>query len=1265
MKKRMLSILLCVCLALALLPAAALADGVTDYDVWVGGVRVTSANAGSITGPGITGTVRYDAASGTLTLDGASITGTHTDGNNNSAAIYAATDLTIALTGASSAVGPAMASGSSCGVYGTGTLNIAGFGILVAIGGGAAYGSYGIYDNDVTISGSAEVTATGGKAGCSYGVYGRIVAISGSARVTATGGQATTTGGSCGIYSSKCVAYDGSINISDSARVTATGGQAVGNNSCGMNGNTVAISGGTVDAVGGEADSSYGIFGAAGVAISGGTVTAVSGKAGSYSFGVHTLNGTVIVSGGSLTAVSGEAGSYSFGVFGGGPTTVNNSSDAANDGLLIARGETRAAATAPTCGSGSAALTGVNNTTIGKFAVWGVSNTYTVLDSTLDLSTWSEDSSHWSTAGGYKTEIADGVDTLTLKNVIINASDVSSGDAYGVKLPSGSAAAAIKLEGVNVVSAGNAASGNSYGIYRDSGNVAISGNGALYPLGGSAAGSHCGSCGLYCETGDVILSGGTLVSLGGSASSASWSCGVDGGNSVTVSGGTVTAVGGAAANGSCGMGSDSTDVAVSGGTVTAVGGAANGSSVGIDSFVDVSISGGAVTAVGGSATGRSYGVYSEGGGVTLSGGIVTAVGGAAANDSYGVYSGTGVNITVDANATVTAVGGSATGETGCSYGVYSEAGSVTVSGGSLTAAGGSSTYSYGVDSKAGGVTVSGGSLAAVGGSSTSGSSCGVGSKTVAVSGGSLTAAGGLAGNGSYGVFNGAVAVSGGTAIASGNTQAVSKAPNLTGYTAAHTVTASNSTDGSSPADNYDANNISNYKYLKVAPVVYALTVNLNGGSGAAVGGSYAEGTAVSIDAGAKSGYTFSGWTATGGGAFANASSAATTYTMPAGAATVTANWTANSASFGGTTTVSISSGTDRISASVFVSGGIAALSVTDAQANTIAYDAKTTGTVEIDVSGLRADTIVIPSKLLSAVSGAALETALRAGTVTLDKTALDSVADKGGVSLSVESVNNSKLTGAQRAALGSQADSATVVDVDLYAGGSRISTFSGGTLRVSVPYTLKSGETPDGITVWFINDDGTIEPKTASYADGRVTFTTEHLSRYLLADFPFADVAESAWCYGGVAYAYNHGLFAGISDTAFSPDTSMTRQMLWMVLARMDGKAPANMDEAKAWAVENRISDGSNSTDAVTREQLAALLYRYAQYKGCDTTQGGMAVREFTDYHSISGYALPALGWAVNAGLVKGNDNQLLPSGSATRAQVATILQRFCQNAAS
>ena len=86
--------------------------------------------------------------------------------------------------------------------------------------------------------------------------------------------------------------------------------------------------------------------------------------------------------------------------------------------------------------------------------------------------------------------------------------------------------------------------------------------------------------------------------------------------------------------------------------------------------------------------------------------------------------------------------------------------------------------------------------------------------------------------------------------------------------------------------------------------------------------------------------------------------------------------------------------------------------------------------------------------------------------------------------------------------------------------------------------------------------DGTIEPKNGVYnaVTGCVEFTTEHLSQYLIVDFPFADVAENCWYYGSVAYAYNNGLFAGTSATTFSPDTTMT---CWMVLARMDGKAEA------------------------------------------------------------------------------------------------------------
>jgi hypothetical protein len=135
-------------------------------------------------------------------------------------------------------------------------------------------------------------------------------------------------------------------------------------------------------------------------------------------------------------------------------------------------------------------------------------------------------------------------------------------------------------------------------------------------------------------------------------------------------------------------------------------------------------------------------------------------------------------------------------------------------------------------------------------------------------------------------------------------------------------------------------------------------------------------------------------------------------------------------------------------------------------------------------------------------------------------------------------------------------------------GGTKTSTFDGGKISVSVPYIPKVGENTDSLTVWFVRDDGSIEPKSGRYniAAGWVEFITEHLSQYLIVSFPFADVAEASWYYGSVAYAYSNGPFAGTSATTFGPETSMTREMIWMVLARMDGKAPANMDEARAWA---------------------------------------------------------------------------------------------------
>ena len=369
-------------------------------------------------------------------------------------------------------------------------------------------------------------------------------------------------------------------------------------------------------------------------------------------------------------------------------------------------------------------------------------------------------------------------------------------------------------------------------------------------------------------------------------------------------------------------------------------------------------------------------------------------------------------------------------------------------------------------------------------------------------------------------------------------------------------------------------------------------------------------------------------------------------------------------------TVSVSSKEGSVKVSVNVNGSTATISVTDEQFKEIASAADTAGTIKIDVSSLKVDAVVIPEKIITAVreaSGAAgLELALPGGSVTLDKAALAAVAGKGDVKLSVETVANDKLTDAQKAVLGTQVGSAVVVDVNIDVNGIKTGTFDGGKLAISVPYTLKQGDNADSITVWFIKDDGTIEPKNGVYnaATGRVEFTTDHLSQYLIVKFPFADVAEKAWYYESVAYAWNNGLFSGTSETSFTPGTAMTRQMIWMVLARMDGKAPANMTEAKAWAVENKISDGSNPKNEITRGQMAAILYRYAQYKNYDTTQGGMAIREFADYDSIPAYAMDALGWTVNTGLLQGSSDKLMPKGSATRAQVAAILQRFNQNAA-
>jgi hypothetical protein len=374
----------------------------------------------------------------------------------------------------------------------------------------------------------------------------------------------------------------------------------------------------------------------------------------------------------------------------------------------------------------------------------------------------------------------------------------------------------------------------------------------------------------------------------------------------------------------------------------------------------------------------------------------------------------------------------------------------------------------------------------------------------------------------------------------------------------------------------------------------------------------------------------------------------------------------NGSSSGATTPATVKPATGAVAVNTTVSGATANITASDAQLATAAATAKANGTVNVDVSNLNVSSASIPAKLLTAVttgSGtASLSVTLPTGTVTLDAAALASIGAKDAT-ISVEPVKGTALSAAQQAVLGTQAANAVVVSVDVLVANAKLTTFNGGKLTIAVPYTLKSGENADNITVWYLADDGTITPMAGRYnaSTKTVDFNTTHLSTYAVVAFPFADVPETFWAYSGIAYAYTHNLFAGTTATTFAPNVTMNRQMIWMVLARMDGKTPANMTEAKAWAIDNKISDGSNPTAPITREQLAAILYRYAQYKGYDTTQGGMALKEFADYGKISSYAISALTWAVNAKLIQGSGNSVNPKGGATRAQVATILTRFCQ----
>ena len=163
----------------------------------------------------------------------------------------------------------------------------------------------------------------------------------------------------------------------------------------------------------------------------------------------------------------------------------------------------------------------------------------------------------------------------------------------------------------------------------------------------------------------------------------------------------------------------------------------------------------------------------------------------------------------------------------------------------------------------------------------------------------------------------------------------------------------------------------------------------------------------------------------------------------------------------------------------------------------------------------------------------------------------------------------------------------------------------------------------------------------------------------------FDDVPEGYWGYEAVQFVSSRELFAGTGDAVFSPDAPMTRAMVWTVLARLDGINTTGKiwyAAGQQWAMENGISDGTNPNTEVTREQMAAMLYRYALLKEYDTAEKA-DLADYADAASISDYAVEAMAWANAKEVVNGvTTTTLEPQMDAARVQVAQMLKSFCEN---
>lgn len=400
-------------------------------------------------------------------------------------------------------------------------------------------------------------------------------------------------------------------------------------------------------------------------------------------------------------------------------------------------------------------------------------------------------------------------------------------------------------------------------------------------------------------------------------------------------------------------------------------------------------------------------------------------------------------------------------------------------------------------------------------------------------------------------------------------------------------------------------------------------------------------------------------------------------------------------------TVPVSGSGDTVHVSASVSGSTAEVKeIKSAELDKIGTDSA----VVIDLSGLNKgvtgvtlSTDTIDSICKTEADGVTVK--LPSAELRVDRQTLAAVTEQAAgskIRLVVEpdSTARGTMTAAQRSTLAGMKNAAALEAYFVF-NNTRIHDFKGGSVELSIPYRANGA-----IRAWFLKEDGTREPVSARYDKENAQLILHHFSHYVIEELDssaaytvcakddscplgdFGDLTATAWYHDGVHYCLENGLMRGVSGGKFLPDGSTTRAQLVTILWRLEGSPETTgavrfgdtaggawYTEAVRWAVGCGVVKGYDNgcfgpDDAVTREQMAAILYRYAQHKGYDVSAGeDTNILSFDDAFAVSEYAIPAMQWACGSGMVHGiaRDGRMLlaPRDTTTRAQTATLLMRF------